>query len=464
MFQRLLILVLFVGWLGRSIAAPHIVLVVTDDQRPDTVHSLGNPHISTPNLDRLVREGVSFSQAFCSFPLCVPSRAEILTGKVGWRNGVYEGRSRLKPDSVFVGDALRKQGYETVYCGKWMNDGKPLTRGYDRTKALFSSGGAGKEGKAILLDDAGREITGYRGWTFKDEQGKAELDKGIGVVAETSEYIADGAVDVLKEERDKPLFLHVNFTAPHDPLIVPKSLKNRYPPSSMRLPPNFLSQHPFDHGNLTGRDERLLPLPRDPEEVKELLSRYYAVIEEMDKQFGRIMETLRSEPYRGNTVVIFTSDHGLGMGSHGLLGKQNMYEHTMRVPFIMSGPGMKKGTTSDSMVILRDLFPTLVDWAGGPVPEGLDGRSLLNLFRSDAPEWRDHITGMFYDHQRMIRTDRWKFIWYPKLDRLQLFDLKEDPSELNNLHDQVTNASLVKNLKRRLIKEFQSLGDPLVQE
>jgi len=441
--------------------APNLILIVTDDQRPDTIHSLGAEGIRTPNLDRMVDQGTVFNQAFCSFPLCVPSRAEILTGRTGWKNGVYYRGGRLAPGSRFLGEELRSVGYRTVYCGKWMNDGHPLKRGYDQTAALFTSGGAGALGKEDRYDDAGHLITGYRGWTFKDEAGRPELEKGIGVTAETSRHIAEGALASLEGGKGKPLFLHVNFTAPHDPLMVPPRLQGRYLPEEVQLPGNFMEEHPFDHGNLEGRDELLLPIPRDKSEVRELLSRYRAVIEEMDHQLGRILKRLEEEPWREGTYVLFTSDHGLAVGSHGLLGKQNMYEHTMRVPFLVTGPGVGKGVRREEMVTLRDLYPTLVDLAGIHPHGGLEGASLRPLLEGGNPDWRGEIFGYFYDYQRMVRTDRWKLIHYPELKKWQLFDLDRDPLELENLYDVPERQELVSGLKKRMAGWFHSQGDPL---
>src|SRR5262249_50414221 len=154
-------------------------------------------------------------------------------------------------------------------------------------------------------------------------------------------------------------FLHLNFTAPHDPLLVPPDRAMRYDAATVPLPKNFVAQHPFDHGNASGRDELLFRLPRTPQEVREELAVYYAVIEHLDAQIGRILATLQSLSSLDNTIVVFTSDHGLAIGSHGLRGKQNMYEHTLRVPLVIRGPGVPAGKESHALCYLRDLFPTL---------------------------------------------------------------------------------------------------------
>ena len=186
---------------------------------------------------------MTFTRAVCPFPLCVPSRAEILTGTSAFENGVpfeggriQRGLGRIKPELALWGDAMRSAGYHTWYCGKWMNDGTPKTRGYEETSGLFGSGGAGAEGRKPRYGRKGRLITGYRGWTFKTNDGKVELEKGIGLVGETSQYIADGAIALLERKANKPFFLHVNFTAPHDPLIIPPGYEGKYDPAKISLP------------------------------------------------------------------------------------------------------------------------------------------------------------------------------------------------------------------------------------
>lgn len=207
---------------------PNFLVIVSDDQRPDTIHALGNEIIHSPNLDRLVRDGMTFTRAVCPFPLCVPSRAEILTGRSAFENGVpfqngrgQRGQRGIKPELVLWGDAMRSGGYHTWYCGKWMNDGSPKTRGYDETSGLFSAGGAGTSGKQPRYNRNGRLITGYRGWTFKTNDGKPELKKGIGLVGKTSRYIADGAVRLLDRKCVGPPKSFVEHVKHEDIVVQP---------------------------------------------------------------------------------------------------------------------------------------------------------------------------------------------------------------------------------------------------
>ncbi len=440
---------------------PNFLVIISDDQRADTIAALGNVHINTPNLDRLTREGMTFSRASCAFPLCVPSRAEILTGATAFRNGVPYGGGRLAQGNVFWADVLHKAAYHTWYCGKWMNDGSPKTRGYEETSGLFSSGGAGDAGKLPRYGRKGRLITGYQGWTFKTDDGKPELDKGIGLVGETSRYIADGAIALLERRSEQPFFLHVNFTAPHDPLIIPLGYEGKYDSAKMPLPVNFRPSHPFDHGNAGSRDEELLPLPRIEKDVREEIAAYYAVIDDMDAQIGRILNTLEITGQYGNTVIIFSSDHGLALGSHGLMGKQNMFEHTINVPFIIAGPGIPRGQRTAAQMYLRDMYPTTCELAGVPIPESVQGRSLVPILKGTSDRIYAATYGYFHDRQRMIRTDRWKLIYYPHLNKHQLFDLEADPSELMDLSSHADHQPQLHRLSAQLQDWFARQGDPL---
>jgi arylsulfatase A-like enzyme len=437
-------------------AKPNVLLIVTDDQRPDTIASLGNEIIDTPNLDRLVRTGMTFEQAICANPLCVPSRAEILSGCSSFRNGVLGmSAERIDPKLTLLPAAMAAGGYHAWYVGKWMNDGKPLTRGYQETQGLFGSGsGTWKKGE-VILGRKERPVTGYRNWTFKNAQGKPELSKGIGLTPLTDKYIADGALEFLQRKTERPFFLHLNFTGPHDPLIYPPGYEDKYKPGNLKLPPNFLPRHPFDHGNFEGRDERLLPWPRTKEDILEELAVYYAVIDHIDKQVGRIIGQLRSDGRLKNTYVIFTSDHGLALGSHGLMGKQNMYEHTIRVPLVIAGPGIPKAKRTDALCYLRDLYPTICDLTEIPIPESVEGKSLKPVITGKQDAVYSEIYGYFRDKQRMVRNKRFKLIHYPHLDRYQLFDLSEDPHELSDLSEDSAHKTTLARLRGKLKDWFR---------
>jgi len=424
---------------------PNVVLIVTDDQRPDTISALGNAEIQTPHLDSLVRTGTAFLRAVSPNPLCVPARAEIMTGMCGLRAGRLDTRIEGKP---LWAKTMREAGYHTWYVGKWHNDGRPMTRGYEQSLALYAGGG--RRPLSFPVDYAGREVTGYCGWVLQNDDGERFPELGVGLTPDISERFADAAMELISRKPDRPFFLHLNFTAPHDPLLIPPGWEGTYKPDAISLPPNFLPQHPFDHGNFDGRDEKLLPRPRTPGDVRRDLAAYYAVISHMDQQIGRILDVLKATAQADDTLVIFTSDHGLAMGSHGLRGKQNMYEHSVGVPLVICGPGIPAGRRNRAQCYLRDLFPTVCELCGIAIPEGLDGRSLVPVLRGQTQEIHPQVFGYFRDAQRMIRTDQWKLIHYPQIGKWQLFHLEKDPHENHNLAGDPNHVGPLARLRAQL--------------
>jgi arylsulfatase A-like enzyme len=286
------------------------------------------------------------------------------------------------------------------------------------------------------------------------------LRKGIGLTSLTDKYIADGAMEFLKRKTDQPFFLHVNFTGPHDPLIYPPGYEKKYTGAQMKLPVNFKPRHPFDHGNLAGRDEKLLPWPRTAADVKDELAVYYAVVDHIDQQVGRLLGQLRADGRLTNTYVIFTSDHGLAIGSHGLMGKQNMYNHTIRVPFLIAGPGLAKGKRVSAFGFLRDLYPTVCELAGIKLPKTVHAKSLVPVLRGQQSV-NALGYGYFRDVQRMVWDGKWKLIYYPKLGKYQLFDLGKDPHELADLADLPVSQARVQRMRRSLAQWFHDQGDEL---
>lgn len=444
---------------------PNILFLLVDDQRPDTIASLGNDRIRTPHLDKLVRSGMTFTRATCSYPICHISRAEILTGRHGWQNGIdgLSGR-RFAEGVTFWPQTLAANGYRTWYVGKWHTVGRPNHVGYQKARGLFGGGG-GRWWREGQTDWKGFPVTGYRGWVFQSMDGRERHpEQGVGLTADISARFADAAIGVLSEVGKEPWFLHVNFTAPHDPLIMPPGYDGRYSADKMQLPPNFLPEHPFDHGNARGRDEELLAWPRTPEAVRDLLRVYYSVIEDLDQQVGRILQALADSGQADNTLVIFASDHGMAVGSHGLRGKQNMYEHTINVPLIIRGPNIAPNSKSDAQVYLRELYPTTCELAGIPVPDSVTATSFAGVLTGRVASHHERIYGYFTDSQRMIRTDRWKLIRYPQADRWQLFDLQADPHETKNLAADPKHHQTFKRLREQLQTWRERMNDPVSSE
>jgi len=298
---------------------------------------------------------------------------------------------------------------------------------------------------------------------FQTDNRKLQPEQGVGLTPDISAKFADAAIEFISRKSAKPFFLQVNFTAPHDPLLDPPGWLDKYPAAEMPLPKNFLERHPFDHGNYAGRDEKLNTWPRKQSDIRRDLATYYRVISDMDAQIGRIVEALADHEKLENTVIIFTSDHGLAIGSHGLMGKQNMYEHTIGVPLIFSGPGIPSNELRTAQIYLRDLFPTTCDLARIPIPETVQGRSFKRVLEGREKKIYDQVFGYFNDKQRMVRTDRWKLIYYPNLQRYQLFDIKSDPDELKDLNNISAHRDIKERLKNTLLRWQQKANDPLVQ-
>lgn len=420
---------------------PNILFLFSDDQRADTIAALGNPNIRTPNLDALVRRGMTFTRAYCMGSLqpavCVPSRAMLLSGRT-----LFRIKDNLDGITTWP-EVFARSGYVTFVTGKWHNQQPSLLRSFQMGKAVFF-GGMGDPYKLQVADISDK----------KQVVGKRSSDK------HSIELFADSAIDFVKKHKGpQPFVAYVPFNAPHDPRVAPPKYHEMYDPAKLPLPANYLPQHPFDNGEMKIRDEKLAPWPRTPEVVRKHLADYYAAITFMDDQIGRILDALRETGQLDNTIIVFCSDHGLALGSHGLFGKQNLYDHSMRTPLIFAGPGIPKDKKSDAMCYLLDLFPTLGAMAGMLAPPGSDGKSLVPVLQEKTTRHRDAIFLAYMKVQRAVRDDRWKIIVYPHLNKTQLFDLKTDPDEKKDLAADPAHAAELKRLRETLQKMQQDLGD-----
>ncbi len=393
--------------------APNILFLFADDQRADTIAALGNPVISTPNLDRLVRRGLSFNRAYMAGSnnpaTCVPSRAMLLSGQPLKRVDETLMRDTSWPE------AFQSAGYTTFVSGKWHNGGPSLIKCFQQARAIFS-GGMTNPMRAPLrhLEDG-------------------VLRKPFTPDKHACEVFADEAVDFLAKHKGAPFLCYIPFDAPHDPHIVPDSFPVRYNPQSIPLPPNFAEVHPFDNGELQIRDEKLLPTPRQPDAVREMLADYYRYVSHLDSQVGRILDALDASPFADNTIVVFAADSGVARGSHGLIGKQNLYEHSLRVPLIVSGPGIPKGARTDAMCYLYDVFPTLGGICGVAAPPASEGLDMSGVLKDPTQAGRDLLLFSYKEFQLAVRDQKFKLIYYPRVEVTQLFDLEADPHETKDI-------------------------------
>jgi arylsulfatase A-like enzyme len=431
-------------------APPNVVFLCSDDQRFDTIRALGNPHIETPNIDAMVANGFTFTHAFCQGStqpaVCVPSRAMFLTGR-----GLFHVDPQIK-DAPTWPEVFRKAGYHTVGIGKWHNGPASYARSFSSGGPIFF-GGMGDQNRVNVhpFDPDGKYP-------------KANLKTGT---AYSTKMFADAAVDLLNtHDGKKPFFLYVTFTVPHDPRTPPTGYEKKYDPKKLPLPKNYLPKHPFNNGELLIRDEKLLGWPRTEDQVRKELADYYATISHMDAQIGRIRDALKKGGFDRNTVVIFTSDHGLALGSHGLLGKQNLYDHSMRAPLVMTGPGIPTNKKSAALVYLFDIFPTVAELCEAKLPDKVDGKSLVPVMTGKQGKVRDVIFGAYRSFQRSVRTEEWKLIRYPHINHTQLFNLKDDPDETKDLAREANFAEKVKEMTKLLEDQQKQWGDkqPLTSE
>ncbi len=425
---------------------PNVLFLFADDQRADTIGALGNPVIATPNLDRLARSGVSFTRAYMQGGFqgatCVPSRAMLLSGR-----SLFHVDEKLLRDETWPA-AFGRAGYTTFMSGKWHNGAVSLPRAFQSARSVFAGG---------MTDPLKARLSHL-------VDGKLTTPQSVGRHA--CAVFADEAIRFLQQHKGGPFFCYVAFDAPHDPHIVPPDFPVNYDASQVPLPPNFLPQHPWDNGEMTVRDEKLLPWPRRPDKVREMLAEYYRYISYLDSQIGRVLDALEASPFASNTLVAFAADSGVARGSHGLIGKQNLYEHSIRVPLVIRGPGIPPGKETDAMCYLFDVLPTFGKLCCVPAPDTSEGLEFTASLREPSRPSRNRLVFAYRNIQRALREGRWKLIRYPQVDKTQLFDLQNDPNEIVNLAALPEQAARVAELTGLLEKELRANGDtaPLTAE
>jgi arylsulfatase A-like enzyme len=419
---------------------PNILFLFADDQRADTIAAWGNQFIQTPTLDRLVARGYSFRNNYCfgsnSGAVCVPSRAMLMSGRTWLDVPLNLNGAKLLPE------LLREHGYTVFATGKWHNGEASFHRAFPRGRSVFF-GGMDDHTKVHVCDV---------------ENGKVSAKRTAAKFS--SEEFADAAIGFLESHRGPdPFFCYVAFTAPHDPRNPPEKYRQMYYDRRPPLPANFLPQHPFDNGMMKGmRDENLAPYPRTKEVISDQLCEYYGHITFLDEQIARILATLERTGRADNTVIVYSADHGLALGSHGLLGKQSLYEHSMKSPLILAGPGIPHGSTQ-AFTYLFDLYPTLCGLAGVTPPEKMAGETLQPLWAGARKQIRDTVFLPFSEKIRAVRDDRWKLIVYPPINNRQLFDLQADPAEVHDLAADGRHTAEIDRLTA-LMKDWQvKVGD-----
>lgn len=431
--------------LGRSRSRddlPNVILIVSDDQ---PYHELGilNPALKTPNLDGLARAGVRFSHTFCNTSLCMPARANILTGLWSRQNGIVtnETGSSLRKEQILV-PYLKEAGYVTGFTGKWhfnLGNTSPARVGFDW------------EGSVLPTGEIGARSPIYRPYG-KDE-------KEVEVTKEDADRVfTDTALSFIERNRDNRFFLWLAYVSPHAPYRMPEKFLNLDRSEDLRLPSNYLFEPRVQKRHGMPVLPQGLDRPQREQAMKKILASHYGLVSYMDEQIGRVLELMDRLQISGKTMVIFIGDNGFMLGSQGLIGKAYMYEESIRVPLLMSWPGRIRPAVCDELVYNMDLLPTVMDLAGLPIPHGLAGKSLFPLLQGKKRELRKEIFCEWYplwDPMEAVRTRQWKYIHTPELGD-ELYNLADDPYERKNLAGEARYGGVLARLKearRRWTKE-----------
>ncbi len=444
---------------------PNIVFFFTDDQRYDTIAALGNPHVITPNLDRLVKMGTSFNQAHIpcgtSGAVCMPSRAMLHTGRTLFH---LQGEGQSIPqEHTTLGEALQTAGYNTFGTGKWHNGVESYARSFSHgAEIMFGGMGDHWNVNACDFDPTGQYddrvpmVANPYASRNVSQVPRPNIKHGV----HSTELFGKATIDFLQgADREKPYFVYLSFMAPHDPRTMPERFKTMYDPKTIPLPENFREEHPDYRSIRDIRDERLAPYPRTAEVVREHLAEYYGMITHLDDEMGKVMKAVEDRGDMDNTIFIMAGDNGLALGQHGLFGKQNHYDHSVRVPLIFAGPGIPQNVQTNALAYLLDIFPTLCHMLDIPKPESVEGIDLSPAMEQPNSHGRDKLYFAYTDFMRSVRKGHHKLIrcWDKGQWLTELYDLEKDPIEMDNLCQR--EPAIVKELMADLLELSETWGD-----
>ncbi len=500
---------------------PNIVFIFADDMSYKTAGFMGHKIVKTPHLDKLAAQGVIFNKAYnmgsWTPAVCMTSRSMINSGLSMWRSHEIEKtlaalspqkkskkkskkkkNNKNKKQSQVAAQPLSKEtskeqlavnkakqaaiidslwssrmnkaGYDTYMAGKW-HVKAPAQESFDEVGTVRA--GMPKQSKERYARSFDQVLDSW-----------SPYDKSMGGFwaggQHWSETLADEAISYLnkKANSDKPFFMYIAFNAPHDPRQAPKAFVDMYPISDIELPKSYQGQNPdmetmgllggkklgskktgIRKGNIL-RDESLGPMPRTEYSTKVNRQEYYAAITHLDAQVGRIVAKLKTNNQLDNTVIIFTADHGLAIGEHGLLGKQNLFEHSMRAPFFIQGKGIPRGEVRDEPIYIQDAMATSLDIAKAST-DAIEFNSIMPIINDNSASSYNAIYGAYVNTQRAIIVDNFKLILYPKTKSVRLFNLNKDPDELTDLSLHIEYEAKKQSLFTALLKEQQLKADSL---
>lgn len=446
---------------------PNIVFIMSDDHAAHAISAYGSKLIKTPNIDRLATEGMKFENCFVTNSICTPSRAAILTGKYSHINGVPVF-NHLDTSQPLLSKYLQQAGYYTGMVGKWHLGGQnPYTpelgkpAGFDYWNILP---GQGAYFDPVMIEMGVRKnLKGY-----------------------TTDVITDLAINFIRNRpQNKPFFLMFHHKAPHRNWQPDEKHKRQFENFVPPLPATFdddykgksdATRKATNHIDADLNETDLKMKPPEGLSATELkkwkftryMQDYLACVAAVDDNVGRFLEFLDTNGLRENTIVIYTSDQGFFLGEHNMFDKRFMYEESLRMPFLVRWPArIKPGSISKDMILNVDFAPMMLDAAGAKIPSDMQGKSFLPILRGEKPAgWRTSMYYRYYHpgHHNVaahygVRTDRYKLIFFDKLNQWELYDLKNDPVEMNNIYGNKENASLVTRLKTEMYRLKKELGD-----
>jgi len=468
---------------------PNIVFVFTDDQTYSSIHALGNSEIITPTMDSFVEAGTTFTHAYnmgaWNGAVCAASRAMINSGRFVWRANSFRQNWKNGDSAAYEkswGKIMESAGYDTYMTGKWHVDapagklfqntahvraGMPKD-GWDHQKMAQKF----KENPELKISGSEKIMPiGYnRPKDIHDTiWNPANMDFGGYWEGgkHWSEVLKDDAISFIEQAKtkDNPFFMYLAFNAPHDPRQAPQEYQDMYSIADISIPKSYMPEYTYRHKIANGnglRDEALAPFPRTEFAIKTHTKEYYASITHVDAQIGLIIDALKKSGKMENTYIFFTADHGLAMGRHGLLGKQSLFDHSIRPPMIVIGPDIPKGKQIDADVYLQDIMATAIELSGVEKPEYVEFSSFLDLAKGERKTSHyDEIYGAYLSVQRMIRKDGFKLIVYPEVPKVLLFDMENDPEEMRDISELPENKAKVKSLFKDLLKLQKEMDDSL---
>ncbi|WDE98584.1 sulfatase-like hydrolase/transferase [Lentisphaera profundi] len=437
---------------------PNFLFIFADDMSLDTIGAMQRDVCKTPNLDKLMASGASFNRSYnmgaWNGAVCMASRSMLNSGL--FVNRAQEGINKYPHWS----EIMRDNGYTTYMTGKWHVPGKPRFDVVRDARPGMPNTFPHNQPEAYNRPKSPEHYA--KGWKPWDKTKGGFWEGGT----HWSEVVANHGVDFIEMAKndDKPFFMYIAFNATHDPRQAPKEYIDMYPLDSIKIPENFLSSYPYAEPMGVPhslRDEYLMPMPRTEYAVKVHRQEYFALATHMDEQIGRILKALDDSGMADNTYIIFTADHGLAVGRHGLVGKQCMYDHSMQVPFFIAGPQIKAKQQFDMPIYLQDAMATTLDLAGINKPKHVQFNSVMPLINKKRKQQYPLIYGKYTHTQRMIQDGDYKLIVYPNAQVYRLFNTAKDPFEMIDLAKNPEYANKVKKLTKKLKKLMLDMDDTL---